>query len=472
MKTPNRGFSMIPTVWILILMAVVAPASAVAQEDQPGAPGKITSQSPPRHAVMVNVQGPIGPATADFIESALNQAALGNAELVIIRLDTPGGLDTSTRDIVRAILDSPVPVATYVAPEGARAASAGMYILYASHIAAMSPATNVGAATPVAIIGGKSPDSAGKPAEEDEDAAPPAAHSGDTMSRKAVNDAAAYARSLAARHERNPDWAEQAVREAASIPAQEALQIGVIDLIAKNVDDLLAQVNGRTVEVRGHPHVMDTASLRVELLTPDWKSKLLSVITDPTIAYLLLLIGIYGLILEGYHPGAILPGVVGAISLLLALYALQMLPVNFAGVALIVLGLILMIAEAMAPSFGALGFGGIISLVIGSIILIDTDSPGLAVSRPLIGAIALVSALGFMAVIGFAVKARRRPVVSGREELIGSAGSAIMAFDRHGYILAHGERWSAVTESPVSEGQSVVVTGLDGLTLKVRPAKD
>jgi membrane-bound serine protease (ClpP class) len=296
------------------------------------------------------------------------------------------------------------------------------------------------------------------------------------MSRKAINDSVAYIRGLAAKYGRNAEWAELAVREAASITAEEAFELGVIDMIAADVADLLRQVHGRTIEVQGRERVMDTALLVIEQLEPDWKSEFLAVITSPTIAYLLLLIGVYGLIFEGYNPGAIFPGVIGAICLLVALYAFQMLPVNYAGFALLVLGIILMIGEAVAPSFGALGIGGVIAVVIGSIILIDTDVPGFMVSRPLIGAIALVSSFGLMAIIGSAVKARQRPVVAGREELIGAKGRALSGFEHQenvygGNVLVHGESWSAVTGSPLSEGQAIVVTGIDGLTLKVRPAE-
>ena len=467
----SRGV-LVKMFWIYFLMVFFVPAIATAQEEQSPAPQSDTTvESPDRRAILVNVQGPIGPATMDFLVSSLEEAASRNAELVIIRLDTPGGLDASTRGIVKAILNSPVPVATFVAPEGARAASAGTYILYASHIAAMSPATNVGAATPVNIIGAKPPGQKGGSDENEEDSGP-APDSGDAMSRKVINDAVAYVRGLASKHGRNADWAELAVREAASITSGEALEIGVIDLIAKDAGDLLEQVNGRTVEVQGRDRVLDTSSLLVEQLEPDWKSELLAVITSPTIAYLLLLIGVYGLILEGYNPGAILPGVVGAICLLTALYAFQMLPVNYAGFALIVLGIILMIGEAMAPSFGALGIGGVISIVIGSIILIDTDVPGFAVSRPLIGAIALAGSLGLLAIIGIAVKARQRPVVAGREELAGAAGTALMDFETRGDVFVHSERWSAVTESPLRKGQAIVVTGIEGLTLEVRPADE
>jgi len=441
-----------------------------------------TSQD--RKAIVLDIQGPIGPATRDFVDRSLQIAADRNAALVIIRMDTPGGLAESTRDIVKAILNSPVPVATFVAPEGARAASAGTYILYASHIAAMSPATNVGAATPVSIIpgpGNKSPggeaDDAASESETPEDSAkdqPEAAEkpSGDAMTKKAVNDAVAHIRGLASKRGRNADWAELAVREAASITSEEALELGVIDLIAANVGDLLDKIDGMVVEVNGREQVLETKGLLIERLEPDWRSKFLAVITSPTIAYLLLMIGVYGLILEGYNPGAILPGVVGAICLLMALYAFQMLPVNYAGLGLIVLGIILMIAEVMAPSFGALGFGGIVAMVIGSIILIDTDVPGFAVSRTLIGAIAITGSLGLMAIITFAVKARQRPIVSGREQLVGAPGTALESFERKGEVFVHGERWSAISETPIGKDQAVVVTGIDGLTLSVRGANE
>jgi len=466
----SRDLVMMKKIWIYFLMAAFVPAIITAQEEQQPTPQSDTTvESADRRVILVDVQGPIGPATMDFLVKSLEEAALRNAELLIIRLDTPGGLDASTREIVKAILNSPVPVATFVAPEGARAASAGTYILYASHIAVMSPATNVGAATPVNIIGGKPPgqqaESGGD--EEDSESAP---ETGDTMSRKVINDAVAYVRGLADKRGRNADWAELAVREAASITSDEALETGVIDLIAQDVGDLLEQVHGRTVEVQGRDRVLDTSSLLVEQLEPDWKSELLGVITSPTIAYLLLMIGVYGLLLEGYHPGAIVPGVVGAICLLTALYAFQMLPVNYAGFALILLGIILMIGEALAPSFGALGIGGVISLVIGSIILIDTDVPGFTVSRPLIGAIALASSLGMLAIIGVAIKARKRPVVTGREQLIGAEGTALLDFESQGNVFVHSESWSAVTTTPLREGQTIVVTGIDGLTLEVRPS--
>ncbi|MGK2927517.1 MAG: NfeD family protein [Lysobacterales bacterium] len=475
--------------WVMLWLG-----DARGQEPEAG-----SAATPDRAAIVLDVQGPIGPATRDFLTRSLETAAERDAALVIIRMDTPGGLDASTRDIIKAILDSRVPVATFIAPEGARGASAGTYILYASHIAAMSPATNVGAATPVSIIGGspapggKSPleqdgkgktsdrgdeDGGGETGEDengeagDDDSVGDAGDesvSGDAMTKKVVNDAVAYIRGLADLRGRNADWAERAVREADSITSDQALELGVIDFIALNVGDLLEKADGMVVEVNDVEVELATSGLVIEQLEPDWRNELLAVLTSPTIAYLLLLIGVYGLILEGYNPGAILPGVVGAISLLLALYAFQMLPVNYAGLGLIVLGIILIIAEVMAPSFGALGFGGIISIVIGSIILIDTDVPGFAVSRPLIGSIAVFASLGLLAIIWFAVRARRQPVVSGREQLVGAAGVALEDFDGAGHVFIHSERWNAIAESPVRAQQGVVVTGLDGLTLKVRP---
>ena len=459
-------------IWICFLMALFMPALSNALDEQATLAGEdILAVPAERQAMLLNIQGPIGPATAEYLIKSLEKSIERNAELVIIRMDTPGGLDASTRDIIKAILNSPVPVATFVTPGGARAASAGMYILYASHIAAMSPATNVGAATPVSIIGGESPGQKQEP-DENSDDAKAETDTGNTMMRKAVNDSVAYARGLANRHGRNADWAELAVREAASITAEKALEIGVIDLIATDIEDLLKQINGRTITVRDRSRVLDTASLVLERLEPDWKAELLGVITSPTVAYLLLLIGIYGLFLEGYNPGAIFPGVIGAICLIIALYAFQMLPVNYAGFALLALGILLMIGEAVVPSFGVLGIGGVVSLVIGSIILIDTDIPGFTVSRPLIGALALISSFGLMGIIGIALKARLRPVVSGREQLIGSSGTALTDVYHEGEVFVHSERWSAKSDSPLRKGQAVVVTGIDGLILKVRPADE
>ena len=451
---------------------------------------------------VLRLQGAIGPATADFVTRGVEAAQDNGSALMLIEMDTPGGLDTAMRDIIQSILGSSVPVATYVWPQGARAASAGTYILYASHIAAMAPATNLGAATPVSI-GGAPPAAPGTPAQEEQDeeeaaddeasdaaadetddedvsaadadeeadapAIPPPATAAE---RKAINDAVAYIRSLAELRGRNADWGEAAVRAAESLSAQDALEMNVIDLIANNRTDLLQQLDGWEVEVNGSDVKLNTAALSVELFEPDWRTRLLEVISNPTVAYLLMLIGIYGLIFEGYNPGAIVPGVVGAISLLLALFAFQVLPVNYAGLALIVLGVILMVGEFLVPSFGALGMGGIASFVFGSVILIDSDVPGFGVSVPLIMSIALTGALTLLGIVWFAMKSRDRPVVSGVEEMLGAGGEALHDFSTRGQVWVHNERWNARTETPVKKGQAIRVKRIDGLTLHVEPSSD
>ena len=346
---------------------------------------------------MLTVQGPISPASADYLLRGINKAIDDKAHLIVIEMDTPGGLDTSMRDIIKAILASPVPVATYVSPQGARAASAGTYILYASHIAAMAPATNLGAATPVELAptGGDKPAAPDKPKQADKPAAgqPEAATpSGDPKMRKAVHDAAAYIRGLAELRERNVEWAERAVREAVSLPASEALELKVIDLVATDLDDLLKQVNGRVIKMNGQTVTLDTAQAVIEKIQPDWRSRLLAVIGDPSIAYILMLLGIYGLIYEFSNPGMLFPGVVGGICLLLGLFALQVMPISYAGLALMILGIVLMISEAFIPSFGALGLGGIVAFVIGSVMLIDTDVPGYGIPWALIVPVAVASA--------------------------------------------------------------------------------
>ncbi len=429
-------------------------------------------------AILLRIEGPIGPATGDYVRRGIEGAAGTDAVIVVLEMDTPGGLDSSMRDIIKAILASPVPVASFVYPGGSRAASAGTYILYASHIAAMAPGTNLGAATPVPV-GGSRPKPVSRPSAtgkdeadsgdgESGDAAGPESP-GDASTAKAVNDAVAYIRSLAEMRERNEDWAEQAVRAAASLPAEEALDLGVIDLIASDVPGLLQAIDGRSVETVSGIVELQTTGLLVERIEPDWRTELLAVITNPTVAYLLLLVGLYGLLFEGYNPGAILPGVAGAICLLLAAYAFQILPVNYAGLGLIALGVILMISEAFVPSFGALGIGGVIAFVAGSVILMDTEVPGYGVPLALIGSIALLGAGLVMATIFLAIKARRRPVVSGVEELIGARAEAISAFKGQGQVFLHGERWSANCTKAVEAHQALEVTAVEGLTLTVEP---
>jgi membrane-bound serine protease (ClpP class) len=414
-------------------------------------------------AVLVEIHDAIGPAAKEHLLSALEAAKERRASLLLFVLDTPGGLDASMRDMIQGILNSPIPVVTYVSPSGARAASAGTYILYASHVAAMAPGTNLGAATPISIGGPPAPDA---PRDKDSDQPP---QPGTAMERKAVNDAVAYIRSLAELRGRNVEWAESAVRSAASLPAQEALREGVVDVVAQDIPDLLAQIDGRTVKVGSKEITLDTAGMIVEQFVPGWRIELLSVITNPMIAYGLLIVGLYGLMFEGYNPGAILPGVVGAICLLLGLYALQVLSVNYAGLALAALGIAMMTAEVFVPSFGALGIGGLAAFVIGSIILMDSDAPGFGISKGLVGGIATVAGITMFGTMWLAMKARRKPVTTGAEQLTGAIAEAAEGFSGRGRVRIFGEEWAAVSDHPVAPGQRVRIDRVEGLTLHVSP---
>ncbi|WP_067562411.1 NfeD family protein [Halofilum ochraceum] len=469
-------------------------APGMAQEGASGNGADDTEGAAPR-AILLTVDGAIGPATTDYLTRGIETAEERGVDLLIIQMDTPGGLTEATRDIVKAIRGSKVAVATWVAPGGARAASAGTYILYASHVAAMAPTTNVGAATPVAIGGGapqppaepeQTPDEEGgdKAPETDdgtdagkEDGEAPAAEESsepeapDSASkRKALNDAAAWIRGLAQETGRNADWAERAVREAVSATAEEAVENNVADFIAGDIEALLDGADGREVKVAGERVTLKTAGATVERIDPDWRSELLAIITNPTVAYLLMMIGIYGLLLEGYNPGALVPGTVGAICLLLALYAFQVLPVNYAGLLLILLGIILIVSEALVPSFGVLGFGGIVSMIVGSIILMDTDVPGFEIAVEVIGSVATVSGAIMFAIAYMAVKAWRRPVVSGAEEIAQATGEVISTVDAtSGWVYMLGERWQARSDHPIPPGTPVRVIEREGLVVRVEP---
>ena len=434
-------------------------------------------------AAVLEITGAIGPATSRYVVKGLEAARQNGSRVVVLELDTPGGLDSAMRDIIQAILASPVPVVSYVTPSGARAASAGTYILYASHVAAMAPATNLGAATPVSIGGGDEPSAPipapDKPTDKEKDKsdatrppAPPVAPPppGSAMERKVVNDAVAYIRGLAELRGRNVEWAEQAVRGAASLSASAALEQKVIDVIAPNLGELLSRIDGREVKVGERSLKLATRGLSVERMKPDWRTQLLAVITHPTVAYGLMLIGIWGLLLEGYNPGAVLPGVAGSISLLIALFAFQILSVNYAGLALVVLGTAMIVSEFFFPTYGSLGVGGLIAFVVGSLILFDTDVPGLAVGRPLIGAFATVGALVIGLIVYLASRAVRHPVATGTQGMIGGDAEVVADFSgRGGRVRYGGELWNARSETALRAGDTARIVRVEGLTLWVEP---
>jgi membrane-bound serine protease (ClpP class) len=421
---------------------------------------------------VLDIKGTIGVGSGDYIERGLDQARTAGAGLVVFRIDTPGGLVTSTRKIIQAILSSPVPVAAFVAPSGAQAASAGTYILYAGHVAAMAPGTNVGAATPVQI--GGLPALPDEPAQNrrkrpeegtDETPVPP-----DTaMERKIVNDAAAWLRSLAELRGRNAEWAERAVRQAASITAAEALKENVIDLIASDLGDLLAQLDQRTLKIGGKDRILRTAGAPVTVLEPDWRVRFLTILTDPNTALVLMMVGLYGIIFEFLNPGFVLPGVIGGISLLLALAAFAVLPINYTGLALLLLGIALMVGEIFSTGI-VLGVGGLCAFVLGALFLFD-QPPGvdLSLSWPLIASTAVSTAAFLVLVIGFSFRVRSKAVVTGREEMIGSKAKVVDWNGSGGRVYVHGEIWQARASRPLVPGQVVRVVALQNLTLVVEP---
>ncbi|MGH8138960.1 MAG: NfeD family protein [Steroidobacteraceae bacterium] len=520
--------------WIGLSVALAAavPLALGAANDS-----RVTPRVGARVATVLELNGAIGPATSRYVVHGLEAAHASGSRIVILRIDTPGGLDTAMRDIIRAILASPIPVVSYVAPPGARAASAGTYILYASHIAAMAPATNLGAATPVSIGGEPAPSGLPErqPADEpdraptgaadrkptgpaepkptgpaerkptdqrdsnaphgadrnkptgadrghpDTGAAPPSQSAptaaersrenvpASAMERKVVNDAVAYIRGLAELRDRNADWAEQAVRGGVSLSATAALQQKVVDVVARDIPDLLNQIDGREVRVGNNLQRLETRGLTVAYVKPDWRIELLSVITNPTVAYGLLLIGIYGLLFEGYNPGAVFPGVAGAISLLIALFAFQILSVNYAGLALVAVGVGMIVAEFFFPAFGSLGLGGLIAFVVGSLILFDTDIPGMNIGLPVIAAVATVGGLVVVAMAWLASRSLRRPVVTGVQGMVGETAEVIEGFTGKGRVRYGGEVWNARSAIALQAGQVARIVKVDGLTLWVEP---
>lgn len=457
------------------------------------------SQAPPDEppakpvAVLAAMEGPIGPAAVRHIEGAVDAAKERNAAVLILRIDTPGGLAASMREVISAILSSPVPVAGYVAPAGAHAASAGTYILYATHIAAMAPGTNLGAATPVRLgeglpglpsgrekgdgDRGKDGGRSGEPGEtakgssaKEEGPSESGSPSGDAMTRKAVNDAVAFIRSLADMHGRNAEWAESAVREAASLSARDALEKNVIDIVAPDAESLLDRMDGRKVTVGNAEVTLKTKGLRVERIEQGFVTEALAILSNPNVALILMMIGVYGLIFEFMNPGAIGPGVVGVVCLILGLYSLNQLPLNYAGLALVLFGLAFMVAEAFIPTFGALGIGGLVAFVIGSAMLIDSDAPAFQLSWWVIGAAAATSAAFLIFLVGYMWRVYRRPGRGDAARMAGAEGTVLDWTSGEGHVWAHSERWSARGAKTLQKNDTVRVRGMDGLTLIVDPA--
>ncbi|MEW2914957.1 nodulation protein NfeD [Leisingera sp. JC11] len=450
----------------LIVLALLAAEPLKAQTESEGAAG--------HHVLFTVIEGPIGPATVHHVERVLQQSRDPPAEAVVLQLNTPGGLADAMREIISLILQSQVPVITYVAPPGAHAASAGTYILYASHVAAMAPGTNLGAATPVAIGGlpdglpdrdprgerDEEKDTNGSPARSP--TAPKTA-----LEAKATNDAAALIRSLAELHGRNADWAEKAVRQAESLSATRALELNVIDLVAADLDALLRDADGRSVVMGEARKQIFTAGLPVERVEMDMVIRILSVLSNPNVALVLMMLGVYGLIFEFWNPGALVPGVVGAICLTLGLFALNQLPLNYAALALLGIGVAFMVAEAFSPSFGVLGLGGLIAFSLGAAMLVDADTPAFRVSWWLIASMALTSAAVLVLLLGYTIRVYRRQLVSGSARMIGAKARVLDWQDGSGFVWVEGERWQAKGLSGLQPGQYVRVNGIKDLTLHV-----
>lgn len=460
-----RNSALFHLLWLLLLLGIglLLWSTTAAQSEDP------TDQleSNGRQVWSLTLAGGIGPASSDLVVRTLEKAVTSGAELLVIELDTPGGLDKSMRSMIQKIIASPIPVVTYVSPSGARAASAGTFILYASHVAAMAPATNLGAASPVQI-GAPGITPSQKPLSDDnKKRREEVIEQATTMQRKIMNDAVAYIRGLAELHGRNADWAEKAVRDAASLDSGKALELKVIDLIANDMEHLLLQLDGRVVQVKNRDYTIVTADATLFVVQPDWRNQFLLVITNPNVAYILMMIGFYGLLLEFYNPGFGLPGVVGGICLLIGLYALQLLPISYTGLGLILLGVALMSVEALTPSIGVLGIGGAIAFVVGSIMLMDTELPAYQIAIPVIAMFTLLTAGLSVFVLGMAIRARRSAVVSGVQTMIGDEAVALDDFVGEGRVMINGEIWNASSPAPVKRGETVTITAIDGLILSV-----
>jgi membrane-bound serine protease (ClpP class) len=476
---PAARLSVRRTAWVALILGacLLLTPGAARVSAQPG-PQPSGDRPVDRQVLLVDVKGAIGVVSAEQLAKALQRAAASGAQALVIRLDTPGGLLSSTREMIQAILASRVPVVTFVAPNGSRAASAGTYLMYASHVAAMAPSTHLGAATPISLSPGglpgspppQSPPQQPDPAKDGKDR--PASPDGKTAEeRKAINDAVAYIRSLAELRGRNVDWAERAVREAATLTASAALKERVIDLIAQDVDDLLVQIDGRAVKTPAGEVRLETKGSRVVELKPDWKMQIMQVISDPNVALILMMIGIYGILFEFWNPGAVAPGVIGGICLIVALTALSVLPVNYAGLALLLLGVAFMVAETFLPSFGIVGLGGIVAFALGALFLFDPDQSDIPIqaSWQVVAGLTALSAAFFLGILGLAMRARSRPVLTGSEEMIGNVGEVVQWAGSTGRVRVRGEIWAAESALVLAEGQKIRVKGRTGLVLAVEP---